>query len=311
MPRPPAALGRRGPSFGAACRPPRRAGPRPRRPWAPGRRTTRRGPRPGPRPRQPPAPSPSPETCPAQLQGGAPGYRAIAMSSADLVIVSNRGPLSFAFDDTGEPKPVRGAGGLVTTLGPAVRGTGATWVAAAISDADREAAGAEITEAEGFRLRSLVVDQEAFRQFYDVIANSTLWYLHHGLWDRVRRPRFDRRWREAWVGYREVNHAFADAVAEEAPAGATVLVHDYQLSLVPARLVKQRPDLAVVYFHHTPFCSPTELRAIPADAARELLEGVVAARACGFHSPRWAEAFEACVDEVLGEPVRTFVAPAV
>nr|MDQ3758302.1 trehalose-6-phosphate synthase [Actinomycetota bacterium] len=139
----------------------------------------------------------------------------------------------------------------------------------------------------------------------------TIWYLHHGLWDRGRRPRFDRHWREAWDAYREVNQAFADAVAAEAPSGATVLVHDYQLSLVPARLVKERPDLAVAYFHHTPFCSPAELRTLPADAARELLEGMAAARACGFHSDRWARNFEACVREVLDEPVRTFVAPAV
>ena len=232
------------------------------------------------------------------------------MSAEDLVIVSNRGPLSFTQVD-GELVTSRGGGGLVTSLGPAVAGTGAVWVAAAISAADREAAATGIVEAEGFRLRSMVIEEAAYRPFYDVISNSTIWYLHHGLWDRVRRPRFDRRWREAWEAYREVNQAFADAVAEEAPPHATVLVHDYQLSLAPARLVKERPDLAVVYFHHTPFCSPTELRAIPADAGRELLEGVTAARACGFHSPRWAQAFEACVDDVLGEPARTFVAPAV
>jgi trehalose 6-phosphate synthase len=233
------------------------------------------------------------------------------MPGADLVIVSNRGPLSFAFDDQGRPTPVRGGGGLVTTLGPAVRGSGATWIAAAISDADRAAAGAGITEAEGFRLHSLVVDEEAFRQYYDVVSNSTLWYLHHGLWDRVRRPRFDRRWREAWVGYREVNHAFADAVAEEAPPGATVLVHDYQLSLVAPRLVKERPDVSIVHFHHTPFCEPDELRVLPTEAARELVEGLTAARACGFHATRWAQAFEGCVAEVTGEPASAFVSPAV
>ncbi|HEX2038811.1 MAG TPA: trehalose-6-phosphate synthase [Acidimicrobiales bacterium] len=231
------------------------------------------------------------------------------MPTEDLVIVSNRGPLSFTHDD-GELVTSRGAGGLVTSLGPAVAGTGATWIAAAITEADREAAETGVVEAEGFRLRSLVVDEAAYRPFYDVISNSTIWYLHHGLWDRVRRPRFDRRWRDAWEAYREVNQAFAEAAAAEAPRDATVLVHDYQLSLVPARLVKERPDLSVVYFHHTPFCSPAELRALPAEVGRELLEGVAAARACGFHADRWAQSFEACVEDVLGEPVRTFVSPA-
>lgn len=230
---------------------------------------------------------------------------------SDLVVVSNRGPLSFTYDDQGALVTTRGGGGLVSVLGPAVEGTGATWVAAALSDADREAAVSGIVEAEGFRLRSLVLDEAAFRQYYDVVSNSTLWYLHHGLWDRVRRPRFDRRWREAWAAYREINHAFADAAAEEAAPGATVLVHDYQLSLLPARLVKERPDVAVVHFHHTPFCDPDELRVLPDDAARELVEGLTTSRACGFHATRWAQAFEGCVAELSGEPVRTFVSPAV
>lgn len=233
------------------------------------------------------------------------------MSTEGLVIVSNRGPLSFTYDDSGALATTRGGGGLVSVLGPAVAGTGATWVAAAISDADREAAASGVVEAEGFRLRSLVIDQVAFRQFYDVVSNSTLWYLHHGLWDRVRRPRFDRRWQEAWAGYREVNHAFADAVAEEAAPGATVLVHDYQLSLVPTRLAKERPDVSIAHFHHTPFCDPDELRVLPDDAARELVEGLTASRACGFHATRWAQAFAGCVAEVSGKAAHTFVSPAV
>jgi trehalose 6-phosphate synthase len=232
------------------------------------------------------------------------------MSGEDLVIVSNRGPLSFTHDD-GDLVTSRGAGGLVTSLGPAVAGTGATWIAAAISDADREAAEAGIVEAEGFRLRSLVVEEAAYRPFYDVVSNSTIWYLHHGLWDRVRRPRFDRHWWEAWAAYREVNQAFAEAAAADAPPDATVLVHDYQLSLVPARLAKERPDLSIAYFHHTPFCSPAELRTLPVEVARELLDGVAATKACGFHCDRWARAFEACAEDVTTEPVRTFVAPAV
>ena len=102
----------------------------------------------------------------------------VAVSSSPvrpLVIVSNRGPLSFGLDLDGELQVRRGGGGLVTALGPAVAGTGALWVAAAISTADRRAAaeGGGITEAEGFRLRSLVVDLDRYRAYYDVIANGT------------------------------------------------------------------------------------------------------------------------------------------
>jgi len=229
---------------------------------------------------------------------------------SDLVIVSNRGPLSFNKDDDGNLVPSRGAGGLVSCLGPAVAGVGATWVAGAISEEDREAASQGVVEAEGFRLRSLVIEPDDYRQFYDVVANSTLWFLHHSLFDLPRRPRIDRRWREAWSTFVDVNREFAEAAAEEAPDGGVVLVHDYQLCLVGATLSKIRPDLRTAHFNHTPFCEPTALRMLPDEAATEIMEGLAGNGACGFHSKRWARAFESSCEATLDSVPPIFVAPA-
>jgi len=231
-------------------------------------------------------------------------------SARPVVLVSNRGPLAFSRDDDGQLVPRRGGGGLVTALGPAVAGTGATWVAAALSEADREAAASGVVEGEGFRWRSLVLDPDDYRAYYDVVCNGTLWFLHHGLWDLPRRPRFDRYWRRAWDAYRRVNGAFGAAVVEEAPEGAAVVVHDLHLSLVAPVLAAERPDLDVVHFTHTPFCEPAALRVLPADAGAELLSGMAAAGACGFHARRWEAAFSACCAELGVTPPRTFVAPA-
>lgn len=230
--------------------------------------------------------------------------------SPPLVVASNRGPLSFAYDADGRLTTRRGGGGLVSCLGPAITGSGATWIASAISDADREAAASGIVEAEGLRTRSLVIDPDDYRAYYDVVSNSTLWFLFHNLFDAARRPRFDRRWREAWDRYRAVNETFATALADEAAEGATVLVHDYHLALVGGLLAERRPDLRSVYFHHTPFCEPSAIRMLPVDVGRELLAGLAANTACGFHTERWARAFRACCEEVLGEAPTTFVSPA-
>lgn len=237
------------------------------------------------------------------------------MASPALVVVSNRGPLSFAHDRDGHLVTKKAAGGLVTALGPAVEHTGATWVAAAISPGDREAAASLAGEhheidAEGFRVKLLVVEENIYRAFYDVVANGVLWYLHHGLFDRPRRPRFDRVFREAWGLFRDVNERFAAATADHAPEGATVIVHDYHLPLVGAQLAEKRPDLETVHFNHTPFATPEELRILPDDVAEELLTGLAGFGACGFHSVRWAQAFEACCVAVLGTSVSTFVSPA-
>src|ERR1700704_3617194 len=95
----------------------------------------------------------------------------VARVATNVVVVSNRGPLSFSYDDDGALVAHRGAGGVVSSLGPLVRDTGASWMAAAISEADREAAAAGTVEAEGFRFRSLAVDADAYRMAYDVVSN--------------------------------------------------------------------------------------------------------------------------------------------
>jgi trehalose 6-phosphate synthase len=231
-----------------------------------------------------------------------------------LAVVSNRGPLSFIRKDDGRLVGQRAAGGMVATVGPGVTQHHATWIAAAISDADREAASSSspsaVVEADGFRVRSLVIDPRQYRAYYDVIANGTLWYLHHGLWDLPRWPRFDRHWWEAWQAYAEVNTIFAAAVASEMAEGGTVLIEDYQLSLVGAELARLRPDLKTAVFVHTPFCTPQELRTLPDSVASAVLSGLAGAGACGFHSARWATAFGTCCAEVLGWVPPTFVSPA-
>ncbi|HUP84802.1 MAG TPA: trehalose-6-phosphate synthase [Acidimicrobiales bacterium] len=228
---------------------------------------------------------------------------------AALVVVSNRGPLSFALaDDVVEAR--KAAGGLVSALVPALEGREAIWISGAITEADRRAAAEGHIAQDGIDVRLLDIDERDYRAYYDVIANSTLWYLYHGLFDRPRRPQFDRRWREAWDRYREVNSHFAEAVIDVAPPEATVLVHDYHLSLLGPVVAKERPDLSLVHFNHTPFCTPEELRVLPDDVAAELLAGLAGHRACGFHTARWVRNFTACCENVLGEVPATFIAPA-
>jgi trehalose 6-phosphate synthase len=229
-----------------------------------------------------------------------------------VVIVSNRGPLSFRRDEEGRLTARRGAGGLVSGLAPLVAGTDAIWLAAPLSDGDREAAAAgQVAEAEGLRVRLLQLDEATYRMSYDVICNATLWFCVHGLYDLPRRPRIDRRWREAWEAYRAVNDAFATATAEAAPPDAVVLVQDYHVALVGPALRTARPDLATVHFTHTPWCDPDGLRPLPAEFARELVGGIAGNSASTFHTHRWANAFIASHRTFMGEaaPPRVGVTP--
>ncbi len=229
--------------------------------------------------------------------------------SRPVVVVSNRGPLSFRRDEDGGLVARRGAGGLVSGIGPLVAGTEALWVAAAMSDGDREAAAAGVVDAEDFRVKLLALDPEAYRLAYDVVSNQILWFIHHGLYHLPREPAFGPELADAWQAYREVNAAFADAVAETAPDGAAVLVQDYHLGLLGLGLAERRPDLAAVHFSHTPFATPSWLRVLPPHIAGEVLSGLAAHRACGFHTRGWADDFLACAREVLALAPATFVSP--
>lgn len=230
---------------------------------------------------------------------------------SDLVVVSNRGPATIVVGPDGALVARHGAGGLAPSLSRALRGTGARWVASAMTEGERRAAreGMPAGLSLDAELRLVDLPPEVRDGAYRVVANSTLWFLLHGLFDRTRRPLLDRRWREAYERYREFNHAFADEVVEVAGEGATVVVHDYHLFLVGARLRERRPDLRTVHFTHTPFPAPDELEVLPRAVAHELVDSLAAFGACGFHTPRWRDNFRAAGQAWLGRVPNAFAAP--
>ena len=218
-------------------------------------------------------------------------------SLADTVVVSNRGPLSFRFE-SGEPVAGEVAGGLAGSLRPMVAGTGATWVACAMGDADRAASVSGQMFEDGLRIELVEPEAEVYNMAYNVVSNAILWFCHHHLFDAARRPRADRRWAVAWDAYREFNHLFAQRVAKVAPEGGRVLVQDYHLALMGSELARLRPDLRTAHFSHTPFADPSVLRMLPTAVATELLEGMSGFGICGFHTERWATAYRAGQSEL-------------
>jgi trehalose 6-phosphate synthase len=64
-----------------------------------------------------------------------------------------------------------------------------------------------------------------------------------------------------------------------------------------------------VHFHHTPFAPPVWLGPLPELARHELLAGLAAHHACGFHTERWAADLRASVGAFEGLEPRTFASP--
>ena len=206
----------------------------------------------------------------------------------------------------------RGGGGLVTALGGLLAHHEVTWIASAMSDEDRAAAAenegsfAETTQdGASYRLRLVAHDPIQYDRFYNVVANPTLWFLQHYLWDLGSAPGFGRELREAWAaGYVPVNAAFARATLEELERepDAAVLFHDYHLYRAPA-LVREERDVVTSHFVHIPWPEPDYWHTLPVPLRREIHEGLLANDVVGFHTERWRRAFLESAERLLGATV--------
>jgi trehalose 6-phosphate synthase len=82
--------------------------------------------------------------------------------------------------------------------------------------------------------------REQYEQYYSIIANPVLWFIH-----------------QAWAdGYVQVNVQIAQKVIELVHAAAhpaLVLVHDYQLYLVPRLVREALPSAIIQHFIHVPW----------------------------------------------------------
>lgn len=230
--------------------------------------------------------------------------------AAPILVASNRGPVSFTAEDDGSLTLRRGGGGLVSGLS-AIDDPSAVWVCAALSEADRTAARRSPEgrldlggfEVGGQLVRMLDIDPGTFARAYNGVANSTLWFVHHLLYETPVAPVFDDRFRREWDSYRAYNTAFAEALAAEAAPGAAVLIQDYHLSLAPAQLRELRPDLKIGHFSHTPWAPPEYYRMLPDDVAADVLTGILGTDRAAFLTRRWALAFADCCEAVLGATV--------
>ncbi|MEU7425945.1 trehalose-6-phosphate synthase [Streptomyces sp. NPDC040750] len=225
---------------------------------------------------------------------------------AEVLVASNRGPVSYQMLDDGSLHAKRGGGGLVSGLSAIGPDTDAVWVCAALGDGDRAAvrrAGGGLLPAEetgGQRVRMLDIDATVHAEAYNGIANSVLWFVHHLLYQTPLEPVFDAEFRRRWASYEAYNQAFAEALSEEAAEGAAVLIQDYHLALAPRMLRRLRPDLRIGHFSHTPWAPPDYFRLLPDDIAAELLTGILGADRAAFLTRRWADAFRDCCHAVLG-----------
>lgn len=227
-------------------------------------------------------------------------------SRSPLVLVSNRGPVTF--QDDGSVK--RGTGGLVTALSGLASHRDAVWIASALTDGDvrqaKEAAGRSFTARSPgggeFDVRLVVSDPAAYDRFYNIVANPMLWFIQHYLWDLSNAPDVRRHEVEAFeYGYNVVNEDLATAVIEEIEDEdePVVMVHDYHLYTLPALVRRARPDVFLHHFVHIPWTQSDAWRVLPNRIREELYCGLLANDIIGFHTSSYRRNFLQCCRDLM------------
>lgn len=246
-----------------------------------------------------------------------------------LIIVSNRGPLSFARDgDTW--RATRGSGGLVTALVELGRLAPVTWVSTAMDPGDRAAgralAGTDSDDAATAELERLIraqmphqdlrllltdVSDPAYQLHYATVSNPFLWFIQHRLYQLPYEPQIDEQLIRAWTdGYRVVNEALAHAAVEAAAPAVdasgerhagrpVVLLQDYHLYLAAGTIRAARPDALLLHFNHIPWPSADHWEILPQGLRRAICEGLLENDIVGLQTDRYATNFLGTVDRFV------------
>jgi trehalose 6-phosphate synthase len=228
------------------------------------------------------------------------------MAETPLVLVSNRGPVTFEPGGTIR----RGTGGLVTALIGLATHRKVTWIASAMTDEDVEVSERHggrpfpVTTPDGdeYSVKLVASEADAYDRFYNIIANPMLWFIQHYLWDLSNAPDIRRNETEAFeFGYNVVNDDLAHAVLDEIEGveRPVVMVHDYHLYTLPALVRRQRPDVFLHHFVHIPWAQSDSWRVLPSMMRQDIYHGILANDIVGFHTRSYRRNFLRCCEELL------------
>jgi trehalose 6-phosphate synthase len=227
------------------------------------------------------------------------------LANRQLIVASNRGPVSFTQQSDGNFTARQGSGGLVTAVSAVLKGQQAIWIAAAMNEGDRarvrkaEVDGETLITPQGtdsqFRVRFVVPSKEAYNLYYNVISNPLLWFLQHYLWDTPRSPDITHHTWTAWrEGYVHVNQLFADEIivaCEQFEREPVIMLQDYQLYLAGGMIRAKRPNAIIQHFIHIPWPDPDYWRLLPLEMRQSICEGLLGCDIVGFQIPDHARSF--------------------
>lgn len=218
------------------------------------------------------------------------------IDGSDLIVVSNRQPYTFDYDEEGDVRVDRPAGGLTAGLDPAVQQTGGTWLAWSDGEADADVADGDgcipvPPEQSAYTLDLISLSEDEVTGYYYGYSNQVLWPLcHGGIWQTEYAEDY-------WEVYQDVNRTFADAVIDVATENSIVWFQDYHMACAPQYVRKKRPEAFLMHFWHITWPAWDTFRSLP--HRETILPGLLGNDLVGFHTDRYRSNFLDCVDRTL------------
>ena len=206
-----------------------------------------------------------------------------------LVVVSNRFPFLThrAGPTTGlAPAP----GGVAGTLRQVLSRAGGTWVGWNGELGDGNPSELSL-QTQNYTLRAVRLSHDDVRDYYLGFSNQVLWPVCHSF------PEKRRFYPVFWSAYKRVNMRFAEAAHREYHPDCIFWIHDYHLTLVPRYLRSKASESRIGFFWHIPFPRVEALRELP--FAGEVIAGLMASDAIGFHTRSYAENFMDAAEELF------------
>ncbi|KAK9480040.1 glycosyl transferase [Lipomyces japonicus] len=223
----------------------------------------------------------------------------VAARSDNLLVISNRLPVTIKRSENGDYDFAMSSGGLVSALSGLKKSTRFTWFGwpgLEVPDAEKPLVVKRLRDE--FSCVPVFLSDELADLHYNGFSNSILWPLFHY---HPGEMNFDET---AWEAYREANRLFSKAIADVVSDGDLVWVHDYHLMLLPAMLREEignsKKNVKLGWFLHTPFPSSEIYRILP--VRREVLEGVLHCDLLGFHTYDYARHFLSSCSRILNLP---------
>ena len=164
---------------------------------------------------------------------------------------------------------------------------------------------------EEYNCHPVFLDRAVEELFYARFCHGVLWPLFHCIPMMTSLTKFEEgeessrdatlvgaRATDQYEAYLSVNQLYLEAVAAEYVEGDLVLVHDYELMLLPAMLRSRFPEISCGYFCNCPFPSTEFYRMLPAREA--LLRGALGADLVSFNHFDYVRHFLNACMRVLG-----------